>query len=195
MTSKTTDLADATDAPSVTLLQNPDVVLAALSPVRRRILAALTEPASATGISDSLGMTRQKVNYHLRALEAAGLVHLHEERPKRGVIERIMQRSQDVVLVDPATFAETDLSRRDVVGIAGVISTASDIIRHASTVARQASADGAKVAAVTLDTEIRLRDPAALRSLVADITAVIARHDAHEGLAFRVSTSMLPIAV
>lgn len=188
----TSNLSAATDAPSMTLLTDPDVVLSALSPVRRRILAALTEPASAAGIAVSLGLTRQKVNYHVRALEAAGLVTLHEERPRRGLTERVMRRSQDVVLVDPDTFADVDLSGRQAVGVAGVVSAASDLIRHASTIARRATTDGSKVAAATLDTEIRLRDPEAMRSLIEDLADVLARHDSPEGLMFRVSTSMLP---
>lgn len=186
--------SDAFDAPSVTLLQNPEVVLTALSSVRRDILAALTDPASATRIAETLGLSRQKVNYHLRALEEAGLVHLYEERPRRGVTERVMRRSQDVVLVDPGTFAD-DLSRQGAVGIAGVMSAASDLIRHAATVARQASTEGSKVAAATLDTEIRLRDPDGMRRLIDDLASVLARHDAGEGMAFRISTSILPAIV
>ena len=38
------------------------------------------EPASATMLAARVGLPRQKVNYHLRALERHGLVELVEER-------------------------------------------------------------------------------------------------------------------
>ncbi|WP_426028683.1 ArsR/SmtB family transcription factor [Brevundimonas sp. TWP2-3-4b2] len=56
------------------LLDNLDTALLALAPIRRRILAALTEPASAAGLAEQLGLPRQNIGHHLRALEAAGLI-------------------------------------------------------------------------------------------------------------------------
>ena len=51
-----------------------------VSAFRRQILDALRgDPASATQIARNLATTRQRVNYHLKALEGAGLVELHEE--------------------------------------------------------------------------------------------------------------------
>ncbi|MEA5119423.1 MAG: helix-turn-helix domain-containing protein, partial [Propionicimonas sp.] len=58
----------------VQVLSNTAAVEAALDPIRAAILNALTEPGSATTIAAAVGLTRQKVNYHLRALEAHGLV-------------------------------------------------------------------------------------------------------------------------
>ena len=53
------------------LLDDLDTAHLALAPIRRRILAALTEPASAAGLAEQLDMPRQKIGYHLRALEDA----------------------------------------------------------------------------------------------------------------------------
>jgi len=120
--------------PSVTMLRDPDQVIDALSPVRRTILSALAEPDSATGVARRLGSTRQKVNYHLHALEEAGLVEVAELRPRRGLTERIMRRTSDVVLVDPTAFDTSGLTQRDVAGLSGVVSTATDLIRQAAQV-------------------------------------------------------------
>ncbi|RZK73468.1 MAG: ArsR family transcriptional regulator, partial [Rhodococcus sp. (in: high G+C Gram-positive bacteria)] len=62
-----------------------------LDPVRARLLAALAEPGSASSIAATVGLTRQKANYHLRALEEHGLVELVEERRKGNVTERVFQ--------------------------------------------------------------------------------------------------------
>ena len=90
-----------TTARPTALLDDLDTALLALAPIRRRILAALREPASATGLSDQLGMPRQKIGYHLRALESAGLVQPAGERRKRGFTERLFVAAADHV-IDPA---------------------------------------------------------------------------------------------
>ena len=68
-----------------------DVSRARLSPLRRRVLAELREPASAAALAARLGESRQSVNYHVRELERAGLVELVEERRRRGSPERVVQ--------------------------------------------------------------------------------------------------------
>ena len=68
-----------------------DVSRARLSPLRRRVLAELREPASAAALAARLGESRQSVNYHVRELERAGLVELVEERRRRGFTERVVR--------------------------------------------------------------------------------------------------------
>lgn len=179
--------------PTVTMLHDPDRVVESLSAFRRRILAALDEPASATGLARRLGSTRQKINYHLRALEEAGLVEVDELRPRRGLTERIMRRTSDVVLVDPTAFDTSGLTRSDVVGLSAVVSTATDLIGQAASIAAQSGERGERVAAASLDTRVRLASPSALKSMLDEIAAVIARHDSGDkGLQIRVATSVLP---
>ncbi|NNF69477.1 MAG: helix-turn-helix transcriptional regulator [Acidimicrobiia bacterium] len=181
-------------APTITLLADPDRVVDVLSPVRREILAELSEPNSATGLARRLGSTRQKVNYHLRALEAAGLVEVDELRPRRGLTERVMRRTSDVVLVDPAAFDTSNLGRSDVAGLNGVIASAADTIRSAARVASAASAQGERVVAASLESDIRVASPSRLQALLDELGDVIARHDSgDEGLRIRVATSVLGV--
>src|SRR5687768_3995360 len=86
----------------VDLLSDPDRVRLALSPLRRSLLERLREPASATQLASELGLARQKVNYHLRALEDAGLVELVEQRQRRGCVERILASRASTFVVDPS---------------------------------------------------------------------------------------------
>ncbi len=74
------------------VIDEPATAIALLDPVRGRILAGLSEPGSATSLARRLGLARQKVNYHLRQLELHGLVRLVEERPRRGLTERVLDR-------------------------------------------------------------------------------------------------------
>lgn len=178
---------------TVTLLSDPDSIVETLSPIRRRLLALLAVPDSATGLANQLGATRQLVNYHLRTLEAAGLVEVAETRRRRGLTENVMRRTTDVILVDPAAFDTSGPARSDVVGVIGVVSLATDLIRRAAKVAAEAGRRGERVAAASLDTEIRVSSPAALRSLLDEVAAVVAAHDSgDEGLRLRVSTAVLP---
>ena len=55
------------------------------------------EPASATEVAARLGESRQRVNYHVRALERGGLVELVEERARRGCTERVVRATADAV--------------------------------------------------------------------------------------------------
>jgi DNA-binding transcriptional ArsR family regulator len=59
----------------VDVIEDPSAAAVALDPVRARLLAVLgAAPASAARVAARLGLVRQKVNYHLRTLEAHGLV-------------------------------------------------------------------------------------------------------------------------
>jgi DNA-binding transcriptional ArsR family regulator len=79
---------------------------ASLDPIRSRLLAALAEPQSAATLAARVGLPRQKVNYHLHALEGHGLIELVEERRKGNVMERIMQATAASFVISPAALAE-----------------------------------------------------------------------------------------
>jgi biotin operon repressor len=64
---------------------------ALVAPTRRRILNLLRAPGSATTVASRLGLSRQLVNYHVRALESAGLVEEIDRRQRRGLEERVVR--------------------------------------------------------------------------------------------------------
>src|ERR671915_683808 len=88
-------------AVSIGLMEEGPQVRSALSPIRARLLELLRERASATELGQALGLPRQKINYHLRVLEAAGLVRLVETRARRGFTERVLQAVAEEVVVYP----------------------------------------------------------------------------------------------
>jgi len=57
----------------------------------KELLALLR--ATGTTLTGLNGIARQKVNYHLEALEAHVLVELSEERRHGGITERVLQAS------------------------------------------------------------------------------------------------------
>ena len=68
----------------VHVIDEPDIAAVILDPLRARLLAELTVPGSATTVAAALDLPRQKVNYHLRALENVGLVRQVTSRQRRG---------------------------------------------------------------------------------------------------------------
>lgn len=76
----------------------------ALDPIKSSILAALMTPGSAASLASRVRLTRQKVNYHLRALEEHGLVVPVEERQWGGLVERLVVASAASYVVSPAAL-------------------------------------------------------------------------------------------
>ena len=82
------------------------------------------------GSPAELGLSRQRVNYHVRALERAGLVELVEERRRRGCTERILATRADAFVVDPAVLgAMRSVDAQDRHAAEHLIGAASDVVR------------------------------------------------------------------
>jgi len=78
---------------AIEVIYDPAAAVVALEPVRSRLLAELAEPASAATLAARLGIARQKVNYHLRALEVHRLVLVAKKRKWGGLTERLLVAS------------------------------------------------------------------------------------------------------
>src|SRR5688500_13889024 len=72
------------------VIDDPAAATVALDPVRSRLLAELAEPASAATLAGRVGLARQKVNYHLRTLEAGGRRRVSSKRQWGGLTARLL---------------------------------------------------------------------------------------------------------
>lgn len=169
------------------VLDDSATASAALDPRRSAILAALAEPGSASSVALTLGESRQKINYHLRTLEAHGLVRLVEERPRRGLTERVMVASARSYVVSPAALGASaaDPSRTDRLSSRYLIALAARMVREVGALARGADRAGKPLATLAIDTEIRFAsaaDRAAFTGELADaVTALVARYHDEAG--------------
>lgn len=157
------------------VIDEPGAAAALLDPLRARILAALVEPGSATTVADALGETRQKVNYHLRALEEHGFVHLVEERPRRGLVERVVQASARSYVLSPEVLGPNaaDPDRTDRYSTAYLLAVAGRLVREVAELARRARRAEQTLATLTIDTEIRFADAASRAAFTADLTEAV----------------------
>src|SRR5690349_12676940 len=89
----------------VAVIDDPAAAEVSLDPIRARLLAELAEPGSASTLAPRVGLARQKVNYHLRALERHGLVELVEERRKGNCTERVLQATAASYVISPSALS------------------------------------------------------------------------------------------
>jgi DNA-binding transcriptional ArsR family regulator len=162
------------------------VAAAVLDPIRSQILEALAEPGSATTVAAAIGASRQKVNYHLRTLEEQGLVRLVEERPRRGLTERVMVASARSYVVSPAVLgvANADPDRVDRLSSDYLIALGARLIREVDTMARQAKQADQQLATLAIDTDIRFgsagRRAEFTRELAEAVTSLAAKYHDEE---------------
>lgn len=164
----------------VTVIEDPAAAEATLDPVRARLLAELAEPGSATTLGDRVGLPRQKVNYHLRALERHGLVELVEERRKGNCTERVLQATAASYVISPAALASVapDPSRQpDQRSARWLLAVAARLVHEVGELITGSAAAGRPVATLGIDSEIRFASARSRAAFAAELA------DAVNGLA------------
>jgi DNA-binding transcriptional ArsR family regulator len=177
-------------AARVGLLNEPDHVRLALSPIRRRLLQRLRRPGSATQLAAELGLSRQRVNYHLRALEHAGMLVLVEERPRRGCVERVLKARADAFVVDPGVLgARSGIDAQDRHAAEHLIGAASDVVRDVVRMQAAAQEQGTRLLTFTIEADVRFAQPQDVERFatrLADLVATAAdEHGSPDGRPYR----------
>jgi DNA-binding transcriptional ArsR family regulator len=189
----------AVETADIAVIEDPAAAAVALDPMRSRLLSELVEPASAGALALRLGIPRQKLNYHLRTLEAHGLLELAEERKRGGITERVLRATAVSYVVSPAALAESaadpdltadHLSARYMVALAG------RLVREVGSLARRAGAAGMRLPTMAIDTEIGFRsaeDRAAFADeLTAAVLELVARYHHDDGRPHRLVVAAHP---
>ncbi|MGH8933480.1 MAG: helix-turn-helix domain-containing protein [Egibacteraceae bacterium] len=183
----------------VEVIENPAAAAVALDPIRARLLAELVEPHSAASLAARVGIARQKVNYHVRALEACGLVELTEERKRGGITERVLRATAASYVISPAALGETaaDPDRTaDHFSARYLIALAGRMVREVGSLARRADAAGKRLPTMTIDTEIRFRSATDRAAFADELTAAVldlaARYHHHDGRPHRLVVAAHP---
>jgi DNA-binding transcriptional ArsR family regulator len=185
------------------VISDPAAAAVALDPIRCRLLAELATPASAATLAAQVGLSRQKVNYHLNALESHGLVQLAEQRKWGGLTERLLVASAASYVVSPSAMGRVavDPSREaDRLSASYLIALGARIIRELSGLVRRAEESGKRLATLAIDTEVRFRSPteraAFSRELADAVATLVAKyHDdaAPDGRAHRLVVVAHPL--
>ena len=159
------------------VLEKPETAALTLDPVKGRILAALATPGSAASLADQVGLTRQKVNYHLRVLEKHRLVSPVEKRKWGGITERMMVATAASYVVSPAALgpiAADPARNSDRLSASYLIAVAARIVREVGGLWRRARSENKRLATLSLDTVIRFTSPAERAAFTDELTTAVA---------------------
>jgi DNA-binding transcriptional ArsR family regulator len=150
------------DMLDVEVIVDPAAAVIALDPIRSRVLAELTEPASAATLASRVGIARQKVNYHLRALEDHNLVAVAGERHWGGLKERLLVATASSYVVSPGALGPVapDPGRaNDRLSASYLIALAARAVREVGELWAVAREKNKRLATLSIDTAIRFRSP------------------------------------
>ena len=150
---------------AVQILRNPEEAAIILDPVRLMLLENLDQPQSASSLSRVLNIPRQKINYHLREMEKAGLVRETETRKRGNCLERLVVATAKHYLVSPEALGKLGAgipdadAAQDRASPAYLLSTFSRGIRDLVELRQRADDAGMRLSTMTLETEVRFRSP------------------------------------
>ena len=161
----------------VAVIDDPGAAMAALDPIKARLLAELSTPASAASLAARVGLARQKVNYHLHALEDLKLVEPVEERYWGGLTERLMVATAASYVVSPAALGPigADPARNnDRLSASYLIALAARVVREVGALWHRARASNKRLATLSIDTVISFKSPDDRAAFTNDLARAIA---------------------
>jgi len=167
--------AERFDLP-VDLVADEATARAALSPIRRRLLAAMAEPISAAGLSAALELPRQKIGYHLKILEEAGLIAEAGERKRRGFTERLFVARNRALIMDPMMLAadRKAIDAQDSHAAGHLIRAAAGIVREVARMQGEAAREGSRLITFTLEADVGFARPADLDRFTERLSSMLA---------------------
>jgi DNA-binding transcriptional ArsR family regulator len=160
----------------VAVIENSAAAEAVLDPIRARLLAELVEPGSATTLAATVGLTRQKVNYHLKSLERHGLVELVEERRKGNCTERVLRATAGSYVISPTALdaVQPDPARApDQLSARWLLAVAARLVRDVGRLLMGASRAGKPVSTFAIDGEVRFASPADRAAFAQELAAAV----------------------
>jgi len=177
----------------VEVIESAEAARSALDPARAQLLRELATPQSAAMLGAKLGIPRQKLNYHLRQLEAHGLVELHDTRAHGGLTERVLSATAAAFFVDPGLGGGGDAAARDDrLSARYLIAVAARAVREVGRLARRGP-----VPTLTIDTTIGFATTADRGAfadeLAAAVTELAAKYHKDDGRAHRLVVAAHPL--
>jgi DNA-binding transcriptional ArsR family regulator len=161
---------------NIQVIDDPGAATVALEPMRSRLLSELAAPASAATLATRVGLARQKVNYHLHALEAHGLVRLAEERKWGGLTERLLVATAASYVVSPEALGRVavDPDRQlDRLSASYLIALGARLVREVGGLVRRANEARKRLATLAVDTELCFRSAADRAAFTHELTGAI----------------------
>jgi DNA-binding transcriptional ArsR family regulator len=155
---------------------------ALLHPLRLRLLSLSREPVSAAELARRLGLPRQRVNYHVRALERAGFLRPAGRQRKRNMIEQRYVATARAFVLSAGILGPVGADWRDIGDTASadyLLALTEQVRSDLEQAAGEAVAEGKPISTVSLKSQFRFENAgqrAEFASAVREaVVAVIAR--------------------
>ncbi len=162
---------------ALALLDADATAASLLDPVRREILAQLQDPGSAISVASRLGLPRQRLGYHIRAMEEAGLLRHVGDRRRGNFTERLLQASARHYLIPPQLLGVLGTDPKQVADKASSayqVAVAADVAQTVATMREAAETAGKRLPTVTMQVDVRFASAADQRAFGEELTEAIA---------------------
>lgn len=155
-------------------IELPEQAMVLLNPLRGQILAQLMEPASAAEVARQLGETAQRINYHLKALEKAGLVRKTGTRQVRNLVEVLYRAvAKTFVLAESLSMKpETMQKMKDQSSLAHLITASERMKKDVLLLMEQSDADEI-VPSAAMQLQVNLTDERQRAAFVEEYAALV----------------------
>lgn len=173
------------------VIEDPAQAASVLNPIRLQLLNELLEPDSAAGLARRLKLPRQAITYHVRQLEADGLVTFVEERRRRNCVERVVQATARAYVISPSALGVLAADPEQVgdrFSATYLIAVAARMIRDVTLLRHLADETDKRLATLTIQTEVRFASPAEQHAFAYELADTLGqlvtkyhREDAPEG--------------
>ena len=163
-------------ANALRIIRDPGAASAVLSPMRMQVLHALREPGSATTVAAQLGLPRQKVNYHVRALEDLGLVEHVEDRRRGNFTERVVRTTASHYLIDPTVLEGPDADPRvtaDRFSGAHLAAVSARTVSELAELRERAEGAGKRLPTLSLETAVRFDSPKSQAAFMEELSNAV----------------------
>lgn len=143
----------------VRYIEEVEQALALLKPQRLEILKRLAEPRTCPELAVIFDDSPQKIYYHVKALESAGLVDKIAERRVRGAVEGIYQARARSYWLAPSLVGKigTPTQAQDQASLRVLLALAEDVIEDAGKLGERSGVGGA-VPSLSMSAHVHLPD-------------------------------------
>lgn len=144
----------------IAVVTDSSAATAVLHPLRLKILDALREPDSASGVARRLNLPRQRVNYHVRELARAGLLDRAGQRRRGNMIERRFVATARSYVLSPELLGRLGLdpsTTHDALSATHLLALVSRAQGDVARALRRAEESGTRLATFSISCDVRFQ--------------------------------------
>ncbi|HEY1434083.1 MAG TPA: helix-turn-helix domain-containing protein [Thermoanaerobaculia bacterium] len=156
---------------------------ALMHPLRLRLLSLSREPTSAAELARRLGLPRQRVNYHVRALEGAGFLRRAGRQRKGNMTEQRFVATARAFMLSAGILGPVAADWREIGDTTSpdyLLALTEQVRADIEQAAGEGRAEGQPITTVSLKSQFRFENAAQRAAFVLAVreavVAVIARH-------------------